>query len=344
MTNRYITFGEVMLRLTARDRLRLLQEQLLEATFGGAEANVAVSLANYGLDSAYLTLLPDNDIGHACVAELRRFGVDVSHIAYRPGRMGVYFVERGSNQRPSKVIYDRANSVISLADPQDFDFAKAFTGCSWLHVTGITPALSREAADSTLAAVATAKDLGLRVSCDLNHRASLWNYGVLPQTVMDEIVKRTDVLLANEEDLQNALGIAAPEIDVTAGSLEVESYRQLVSRVTNRYPQLELVATTLRESVSADHNNWSACLYNGSEFLISRKYAITDIVDRIGGGDAFAAGLIYGLGELPDHREALEFAVAASALNHTIWGDYNRFSVDEVSALAAGEKSGRVRR
>ena len=333
-----------MLRLAPRGNLRLLQEQYFEATFGGGEANVAVSLAQFGLDSAYLTLLPTNDIGLACTRELRGFGVDTSPIVTKPGRIGVYFVEPGSNMRPSKVIYDRADSVIATAQLEDVDFTAAFSGRDWLHVTGITPAISSNGAELTREAVRVAKQLGLTVSCDLNYRSSLWKYGVEPQSVMSELVPFVDVLIANEEDIQKMLGLEAAAVDVSSGELDTAEYQQLAETVFTKYPQLRLVATTLRESKNANQNDWAACVFDGSQFLVSRKYSITDIVDRVGGGDSFAAGFIYGLNELSDLREALEFAVAASALNHTIRGDFNRVSPSEVLALMGGDTSGRVKR
>jgi 2-dehydro-3-deoxygluconokinase len=314
------------------------------ATFGGGEANVAVALAGWGLPAAYVTVLPPNHpIADATIGELRRFGVDTSHIARGKGRMPVYYVETGANQRPSKVVYDRDFSAIALAKPGDIDWSAVFDGAEWFHITGITPAISSTAADLALESVAKAREKGLTVSCDLNYRKNLWKWGKPAAEVMRELVKFVDVAIANEEDCQMALGIQA-EVDVHSGKLDQSQYRQLTDKVLAAYPNLKLIAITLRESKSASHNGWSACLNDRKEFLVSQHYEITHIVDRVGGGDSFAAGLIYGLQELASHRDALEFAVAASCLKHSIPGDFNRFSVAEVQGLLKGGGSGRVQR
>lgn len=345
MSAKVVTFGEIMLRLKSPARERLFQSPWLEATFGGGEANVAVSLANYGMDAAFVTLLPKGDIGEACLRELRGFGVDVSKIVRTDGRMGVYFLETGSNQRPSKVIYDRAGSCIAQAAPGDVDWAGAFQGTDWLHITGITPAISQGAAELSLEAVKFAKQMGLHVSCDLNYRKNLWKYGKRADEVMSELVKHVDTVIANEEDVQKSLGLAAESVaNADEGAIDVELYKGIAKSVTDKFPNVRRVAITLRESKSADCNSWSACLYNGKDFFLSRKYQITDIVDRVGGGDSFGGGLIYGLNAFEDEQQALEFAAAASCLKHTISGDYNRVSVPEVEALMKGSGSGRVQR
>ena len=338
-----VTFGELMLRLKSPGVERLLQTPHLEATFGGGEANVAVSLCNYGLNACYVTLLPDNDIGRAALRELRGFGVDVSGVELvKGGRMGIYFLEAGANQRASKVIYDRSNAAIAKAKPGDIDWKSVFADAQWFHITGITPALSEGAAALSIEAVSTAKKMGLHVSCDLNFRKNLWKYGKTAREIMPEIVRYTDTIVANEEDVQKALGIEA-EIDVTSGELPVKKYEQLANEVVKRYSNVMRVAITMRESISADINYWSACMLD-DKFYVSEKYTINDIVDRVGGGDAFAAGLIYGLNNYNSLQDALEFAVAASCLKHSIIGDYNRVTIEEVNALMKGDASGRVQR
>ena len=342
---KFLTFGEIMLRLKAPGQECFFQSPMLEATFGGGEANVAVSLANYGEDAAFLTVLPDNAIADACKAELRRFDVDTKRIVTGEGRMGIYYLEGGANQRPSKVVYDRAYSAIALAKPGDIDWDKAFEGATWFHLTGITPAISQGAADLSLEAVKAAKAKGIHVSCDLNYRKNLWKYGKDAKEVMTELVKYVDTVIANEEDFQKSLGLKAEsQGDVEDGALNIENYKAIASLAMQTYPNIKRVAITLRESKSANHNDWSACLYNGKDFFLSRKYAITDIVDRVGGGDSFGGGLIYGLNTYADEKTALEFAVAASCLKHTILGDYNRVSVSEVESLMKGSGTGRVQR
>ncbi len=340
-----ITFGEIMLRLKSPAYERFFQSPVLEATFGGGEANVAVSLANYGMDTAFVTVLPKNDIADACIRELRGFGVDTSKIVRGGSRMGIYYLETGAVQRPSKVIYDRAGSAIAEARPGDIDWEKVFDGATWFHLTGITPAISQGAADLSLEAVKAAKKLGLHVSCDLNYRKNLWKYGKRADEVMTELVRYVDTVIANEEDFQKSLGLSAESASaVQEGQINVELYRNIASSAMAKYPNIRRVAITLRESRSANHNDWSACLYNGQDFFLSRKYAITDIVDRVGGGDSFGGGLIYGLNTYEDEKTALEFAVAASCLKHTIPGDYNRVSVSEVESLMKGSGTGRVQR
>lgn len=339
-----MTFGEVMLRLKSPGHERLLQSASLEATFGGGEANVAVSLANYGMPSAYMTVLPKNDLTAACLHQMRGFGVDVSRVVYGGDRMGVYYLETGSNQRASKVIYDRSHSAMAQAKPGDIDWAATFDGIGWLHITGITPAISQSAADLSLEAVQAAKRTGLTVSCDLNYRKNLWKYGKKATEVMSELVRYVDVAIANEEDFQMSLGLTAGEHDVERGEIDPDAYRAIAQAAMQRFPNLKKVAITLRQSQSADRNLWQACLWDGQEFLLSRQYEITDIVDRVGGGDSFCGGLIYGLNAYDNARDALEFAVAASCLKHTIPGDFNRVTVAEVEALMKGSGSGRVQR
>ena len=338
-----LTFGEIMLRLKAPGVERLFQTSMLEATFGGGEANVAVSLANFGMDAAYCTVLPKNAIGQACVAELRRFGVDTSRIQYGEGRMGVYYLEPGANQLPSKVVYDRADSAIALAGPGDIDWERAFAGVEWFHITGITPAISESAMRLSLESVKAAKALGITVSCDLNYRKNLWKYGKKASEVMGELARYVDVAIANEEDVQKALGITV-DVDVESGQLDRAKYRALGDKVLAAYPHMKMIAITLRESHSADWNGWAACLNDGESFYESKKYEIRDIVDRVGGGDSFAGGLIYGLNTYSDRQQALEFAVAASCLKHSIIGDFNRVGVDDVVKLAGGDGTGRVQR
>ncbi len=343
MTRPVVTFGEIMLRLAPPGYERFLQSPQFVATFGGGEANVAVSLGSFGIPARYVTVLPPNPIADAFLGELRRFRVDDSYVVRGKGRLGIYFVEPGANQRPSKVVYDREYSAIALAKPGDIDWAKTFAGAGWFHVTGITPAISQGAADLALEAVKAARGAGLTVSCDLNYRKNLWKYGKTAKEVMTELFQYVDVGIANEEDCQKSLGIQV-DVDVHSGKLEAEQYEKLTAKVLDAYPNLKMLAVTLRESKSASHNGWSACLNDRRSFLVSRHYEITHIVDRVGGGDSFAGGLIYGLLELGDHAQALEFAVAASCLKHSIPGDFNRFTVDEVNALVKGGGSGRVQR
>jgi 2-dehydro-3-deoxygluconokinase len=343
MAKRVVTFGEIMLRLKSPGHERLLQSPRLEATFGGGESNVAQSLAHFGLDVSFVTALPENSIAGACIAELRRSGVDTSRIAKQGNRIGIYILEAGANQRPSTVLYDRAGSAISEAQSGDFDWEEIFTGADWFHFTGITPAISESAADLCLEAVQCAREMGVTVSCDYNFRKKLWKYGKTAPEVMRQLVTYVDVGIANEEDCQKSLGIEF-DSDVESGHLEAERYRTIAEQVMSQFPNLKKQAITLRESRSADHNDWSAVLHSGETFLQSRKYSIRDIVDRVGGGDSFAAGLIYGTLTYEDDAKALEYAVAASCLKHSIPGDANRVNVAEVENLMAGSGSGRVQR
>ena len=340
---KYLTFGEIMLRLKSPGHECLFQNGTLEATFGGGEANVAVSLANYGLDSVYVTKLPGHAIGQAAVNALRSFGVDTSRIVTGNGRFGVYYVEGGANQLPSRVVYDRAWSAIAMAKPGDIDWDKAFAGVEWFHITGITPAISESAMELSLESVKEAKKRNITVSCDLNYRKNLWKYGKKASEVMREMAKYVDVAIANEEDVQKSLEITV-DVNVESGELDREKYRALGNKVLESYPNMKCIAITLRESHSADWNGWAACLNDGKNFYVSKKYEIRDIVDRVGGGDSFAGGLIYGLNHYEDKQSALEFAVAASCLKHSIPGDFNRVTVSDVTKLMGGDGTGRVQR
>ena len=330
-----------MMRLAPTGYLRMSQTKQLEMTFGGGEANVAVSLANYGKEARFVTGLPDNDIGAACKGELRRWGVDISKIITKPGRMGIYFCEKGASQRPSKVIYDRADSVVSKLSVTDFDWDNILEGAEWFHFTGITPALSDSMAEATLAACQTAKKKGIPISCDLNYRKKLWSREKAGK-VMGELMPYVDLLIANEEDAADVFGIHAAASNITKGEINLDGYRSVAEQLIARFG-VKKVAITLRESVSASCNHWSALLYDGKELYVSKKYTM-QIVDRVGGGDSFGGGLIYGLTEGYDCQKALEFAVAASCLKHSIEGDFNAVSVAEVTALAGGAGSGRVQR
>jgi len=340
---RYITFGEIMLRLKPPRFERFLQSSVFEATFGGGEANVAVGLARFGMNVAYVSVIPDNAIGDACIQELRKHGIDTSLIVRKGNRLGIYFLEPGANQRPSRVIYDRLGSAIAEARPGNIDWDRVFDGATWFHITGITPALSLYASELSLEAVRKAKEKGLTVSCDLNFRKKLWKYGKSASEVMGELVKYIDIAIGNEEDCQKSLGLEM-EVDVESGKLEFERYRELTNRVLELFSNIKKIALTLRESHSANHNNWSGVMNNRTSFMVSKKHKIHDIVDRVGSGDTFAAGLIYGLNNLGNDNEALEFAVAASCLKHSIPGDLPLLSVEEVKNFTGGEASGRVQR
>ena len=341
--SRVVTFGEVMLRLKSPGFERVFQSPLLEASFGGAEANVAVSLAQFGVSVSFASAIPANPLGDACLGELQRFGVDTSRVRRQGSRLGIYFLEAGANQRPSKVVYDRSGSAIATAKPGDFDWDAVLDGASWFHVTGVTPAISQSAAELAIEAARRAREKGITVSCDYNYRKNLWNYGKSARDVMRELVRHVHVGIANEEDCQKALGIEA-DVDVASGNLADEKYRVLAARVLEAFPNLERQAITLRQSHSANRNGWSAVLATRSGFIRSKSYDIDDIVDRVGAGDAFAAGLIYGLRTFKDDQRGLEFATAASCLKHSIPGDFNRVTVGEVEALMQGEASGRVQR
>ncbi|MBA7560179.1 sugar kinase [Candidatus Atribacteria bacterium 1244-E10-H5-B2] len=332
-----------MLRLKPPNWERFFQSPLLEATFGGGEANVAVGLARFGLNVAYVSVIPNNPIGDACIRELRRQGVDTSPIVRKGSRLGIYFLEAGANQRPSKVIYDRSHSAIAEASPGDINWDKVFDGVSWFHISGITPAISLSASGLSIEAVKKAKEKGITISCDLNFRKNLWEYGKPAPQVMGELVKYADIVIGNEEDCQKSLGIKT-DVDVESGKLQTEEYKELTRKVINLYPNIKKIAITLRESYSANYNGWSAVLNNREEFFISKKYEIHNIVDRVGAGDTFAAGLIYGLNNLNSDKESLEFAVVASCLMHSVPGDLPLLSVKEIKSIAEGTGSGRVQR
>ncbi len=340
---RVVTFGEVMLRLKSPGFERLFQSPMLEATFGGAEANVAVSLAQFGLPVSFVTTLPSNPLGDSALNAVRAFGVDTQFIRRSGDRIGIYFLEGGANQRPSKVTYDRGGSSISTAQVGDFDWPAILREASWFHVSGVTPAISATAAELTLEAVTAARAAGVTVSCDYNFRKNLWKYGRKAVDVMREIVAHVNIGIANEEDCQKALGIDTA-VGLHGAELDVDRYRRIAESVLSAFPNLEKQVITLRESRSADQNGWSAVLHNGTALIASRRYEISDIVDRVGAGDSFAAGLIYGLITYRDDGQALEFATAASCLKHSIPGDFNRVDVAEVEALVGGEGSGRVQR
>ncbi len=340
-----ITFGEIMLRLTTPGNLRFSQATSFHANFGGGEANVAVSLANFGREVQFVTRLPHNDLADAAIRELKGLGVDTCEILRGGEKMGIYFVETGAVSRPSKIIYDRAYSAMAEVSPDMFDWDKIFEGAEWFHWTGITPAISAGAAEVCLQAIRVANKKGIIVSTDLNYRKNLWKYGKAAQEVMPEMVRGCDVILGNEEDAALALGIKPEKQNFRSGAVTGQDYLSVSQEIMKRFPKCKYVITTLRGSVSAHHNSWSGVLFDGKELFQAPTYQITNIVDRIGGGDSFMGGLIYGLLTYPeDLQKALEFAVAASALKHTIPGDYNRVSVDEVEKLMQGDGSGRVER
>ncbi len=338
---RVVTFGEIMLRLQTPGYQRFIQAEQLEMVFGGGEANVAVSLANYGFDASFVTKLPKNPLGDACVAQLRKHNVGTAHIVRGGERMGIYFVEKGASQRASNVVYDRAYSAISAAQAQDFDWDAILKDADWFHFTGITPALSDGCAQLCLDACKAAKAKGVQISCDLNFRKKLWSSEKAGR-VMGELMGYVDVVIANEEDAEKVFGIVASGTDITGGTISDEGYKDVCRQLVDKFG-VKKVAITLRESISASVNNWAALLYDGKDFYKSGKYNIT-VIDRVGGGDSFGGGLIYAL--LSDYtmQDAINFAVAASCLKHTIEGDFNLVSVDEVKSLMKGDGSGRVQR
>ena len=339
--SKVITFGEIMLRLAPAGYERFVQADTFGATYGGGEANVAVSLANYGMDAAFVTKLPKHEIGQAAVNALRRFGVNTDKIVRGGKRVGIYFLEKGASQRPSKVIYDRADSAIASALPQDFNWEEIFTGAQWFHFTGITPALGDNAAEICKLACRAAKAQGLTVSCDLNYRKNLWTREQAGK-VMGGLMEYVDVCIANEEDAADVFSIHAGDTDINAGKVSHEGYKAVAKQLGDRFG-FEKVAITLRKSISANDNNWAAMLYSKGQYHISKEYSL-HIVDRVGGGDSFGAGLIYAVLSGMADGDALEFAVAASALKHTVEGDFNMVSADEVLKLAGGDGSGRVQR
>lgn len=341
-TPKIVTFGEIMLRLKTPESSRFVQTSSFEATFGGGEANVAVSLANFGLDAHVVTVLPQHEIGQAAVNALRKHGVYTGSIIRAGDRIGIYFLEAGASQRPSKVIYDRAGAAIANIRPGTVRWDDVLSGAAWFHVTGITPALSTSAAETTIEAVTAARKAGATISCDLNYRKKLWSRERAGE-VMAKVMQYVDVVMANEEDADMVFGIKAAGADVESGKVDADAYRSVAEQLMARFPQLKLVAITLRESISASDNNWSAVAWDGTSYCRSRTYSIR-IVDRVGGGDAFGAGLIYGLVTKRPIQDALDFAVAASCLKHTIPGDFNQVSVAEVEELVRGGGGGRVQR
>jgi len=344
MNHKVITFGEIMLRLAPPDHLRFHQSDAMEATFGGGEANVAVSLANYGIPVAYITRLPKNDIADAAVKTLRKYNVDTSEIVYGGDRIGIYFLETGAVSRGSKVIYDRAHSAFAEIKSGDIDWPNVLREATWFHWTGITPAISQGAADVCREAIQAANKLGITVSCDLNFRKNLWKYGKTAGEVMPELVQDADIILGNEEDADKVFGIKAASTDVTQGIISADAYQEVTEELMKKFPKARKVIITLRGSINANHNTWSGVLWNGRELLKANTYDITHIVDRVGGGDAFMGGLIYGLLNYKDDQQALDFAVAASCLKHTFKGDFNLVTVSEVEKLMQGDASGRVSR
>jgi len=338
-----VTFGEIMLRLSPPGFQRFVQADRFESCYAGAEASVAVSLANYGVSSAFVTCLPSNEIGQAAVNYVRRFGVDTSQILRKGDRIGVYFVEVGANQRPSKVIYDRAHSAVSEVKPGTLPWSTVFSGAKWFHFSGITPAISQSAAEVCLEAVKCARDRGVTVSCDLNYRAKLWKYGKTATEIMSGLIPYVDIVTGNEEDCEKMFGIKGADVRV-AEEVSPERYLEVTSKVMKRFPNLKKVCITLRGSISATHNTWSAVLYDGRTLYTTAKYDITSIVDRLGSGDAFTAGLIYSLLAGKADQEALDFATAASALKHSIPFDLNLVSVDEIESLVREGGAGRVQR
>lgn len=344
MGKKVVTFGEIMLRLSTPGFLRFHQAQHFEATYGGGEANVAVSLANYGIDVDYVTRLPKNDLGDAVIKNLRKYNVGVDKIIFGGERLGIYFLETGSVARSSKVVYDRAHSAIADIDIDAIDWDQVFEGVDWFHWTGITPAISQKAADIVKKAVYAADAKGITISVDLNYRKNLWNYGRKIEEIMPDLVAKCDVVLGNEEDAEKMLGLKPEGVDVHGGKVNAEAYKGVMQMIMNNFPKVKKVVTTLRGSISASHNSWSGVLYNGKDLIVAPTYQITHIVDRVGGGDSFMGGLIYGLLTFDNDEKALRFAVAASCLKHTIKGDYNLVTVEEVEKIMDGDTSGRVAR
>jgi 2-dehydro-3-deoxygluconokinase len=345
MKNRLVTFGEIMLRLSTPEYLRIHQAHQFNAMFGGGEANVAVSLANYGIPVEFITRLPENDLGRACVMDLQKYGVNTESILWGGNRLGIYFLETGAVSRGSKVVYDREHSAVSEIRPGMIPWKKIFEKATWFHWTGITPAISASAAEVCREAISFAHEAEVTVSCDLNYRKNLWKYGKTAREVMPDLVEGADVILGNEEDAEKALGIKPQGVDVTRGKVAGEAYLSVSKQIMSRFPRCKKVITTLRGSINANHNTWSGVLWNGKTLYSSATYDITHIVDRVGGGDAFMGGLIYGLLTYEkDDQKALDFAVAASCLKHTVQGDFNQVSVDEVEKLMGGDVSGRVAR
>ncbi|MGI6367974.1 MAG: PfkB family carbohydrate kinase [Anaerolineae bacterium] len=341
---RVVTFGEIMMRLSPPGMQRFVQARSFDVVYGGGEANVAVSLANYGVPVDYVTRLPNNEIGKACQRFMREAGVGVDKIIWGGERLGIYFLEMGAMMRSSQVVYDRAHSSIATIETGMVPWDEVFADADWFHWTGITPAISRGAAEVCLEGVRAARERGITVSCDLNYRSKLWKWGRSAGEVMAELVSLCDIAIGNEEDAAQVFGIHAAETDVTSGQVDAERYRAVCEALNQRFPSLKTIAITLRGSISASHNTWSGILWDQGQVYMAPTFDLTHIVDRVGGGDSFMGGLIYGLRTLPSRQEALNFAVAASALKHTVFGDVNLVSVSEVSKLMGGDASGRVSR
>ncbi len=341
-----VTFGEIMVRLGAPDYLRLIQANKFDVSYAGAEANVAVSLANYGMDVDYITCLPDNPIAERCIIELHGLKVGVDHIQRTGKRMGILYLETGSNVRPSKVFYDREDSSFATVEPSSIDWDDILKDATWFHWTGITPALSENAAEECLKAILTANRLGVTVSCDINYRGNLWRYGKTASEVMPEMVAGSDIILGKEEDCEKVFGIKPKNFDAanTDGKVDQSSFTSVCQQMMQKFPRCKKMVVTLRGAINANHNTWGGVLYNGKELFESKRYDITDIVDRVGGGDSFMGGLIFGLLHYKDDKTALEFATAASCLKHTLKGDFNWVTVQEVEILMNGDVSGRVKR
>ena len=342
-----VTFGEIMLRLATPDYLRFIQSNQLNATFGGGEANVAISLSNYGIPTEFVSRLPNNDIAEWCISDLRKYRVGTQHIVRGGDRMGIYFLETGAVARASKVVYDRAHSAIAQIQPGIIDWKTIFQDAQWFHWTGITPALSQGAAETCLEAIKIAGEMGITVSCDLNYRKNLWKYGKTASEIMPALVEGCDIILGNEEDAEKVFGIHPEGFDVsdTGGEVDALEFESVCKQLMSKFPRAKKVIITLRGSINANHNTWGGCLYAGGKLYQSKRYDITHIVDRVGGGDSFMGGLIYGLITfLGDNQKALDFAVAASALKHTIYGDFNLVTIAEVEQLMKGDGSGRVNR
>jgi 2-dehydro-3-deoxygluconokinase len=344
MDQKVVTFGEIMLRLATPGHLRFHQTDILEATFGGGEANVAVSVANYGIPVTYVTRLPNNDLGQATIKTLRKYNVNTDEIVFGGNRIGIYFLETGAVSRGSKVIYDRAHSALAEIKPGDINWEKVLREATWFHWTGITPAISQGAAEVCLEGIQVASEMGITVSCDLNYRKNLWKYGKTAGEVMPDLVNGVDIILGNEEDADKVFGIKAGKTDVTRGIIEADAYREVAEKLLDKFPKAKKVIITLRGSINANHNTWSGVLWNGEKLFKAPTYDITHIVDRVGGGDAFMGGLIYGLIHYGEDEQALHFAAAASCLKHTIKGDFNQVTVSEVEKLMQGDASGRVSR
>ncbi|MGK7394339.1 MAG: PfkB family carbohydrate kinase [Candidatus Cyclobacteriaceae bacterium M3_2C_046] len=344
MQNKIITFGEIMLRLATPQYQRFGQATHMEATYGGGEANVAVSLANYGLNAEFVTRLPENDLGRAALMNLRKYNVGTNYISWGGERLGIYFLETGAVSRGSKVVYDRADSALARIESGMINWDEIFEGAKWFHWTGITPAISAGAAQVCLEAVKAADQKGITVSTDLNYRKNLWKYGKKASEVMPELVQYTDIILGNEEDAEKVFGIKPEGVDVTKGQVEAAAYQSVCQQLMQKFPKAKKVIVTLRGSISASHNTWSGVLWDGNKLYQGPHFEITHIVDRVGGGDSFMGGLIYGLLTYQDNQQALNFAVAASCLKHTIHGDFNMVTVEEVEKLMSGDASGRVSR